>query len=301
MCSTLVSNTDPSTCFVSINVTDSPTNDLNNSGPVCLGPTSYAKLYTREPSRKSVNFRTLITSIGNWVDVAILFESIRAISERFANTTYAFFLGKWVACHVVANYFSSKDGLDAMLENGTPLMLDSYTFDIYLQSWGRSNYARAMIELRADEKLKDTIVVAMPKLIDDGFNMYTIRVEYEWKPPRCSSYKVFGHILNECLKKIISDVVKNLNNPRQATRGVLVGPKVSFKSTKQIYKLVCNKNGASTSGKKKQPKVFRQEVSNLNPFDTLNSIVNDDDLDDGGKPLPKVGSIVNADSYSEVE
>ncbi|GKG35594.1 zinc knuckle CX2CX4HX4C containing protein, partial [Tanacetum coccineum] len=94
-----------------------------------------------------------------------------------------------------------------------------------MQSWGRSSYARAMIELRADEELKDTIMVAMPKLVGEGFNMCTIRVEYEWKPPRCSSCKVFGHVLNECPKKIVSDVVKNLNNPRQATRGVPVGPK----------------------------------------------------------------------------
>ncbi|GKB25152.1 hypothetical protein Tco_0864553, partial [Tanacetum coccineum] len=66
--------------------------------------------------------------------------------------------------------FSSMDGLDAMLENGpwfipfsedglsaiatklgTPLMLDSYTSDMCIQSWGRSSYARAMIEVRVDE------------------------------------------------------------------------------------------------------------------------------------------------------
>nr|GEX03114.1 retrovirus-related Pol polyprotein from transposon TNT 1-94 [Tanacetum cinerariifolium] len=94
-------------------------------------------------------------------------ESVRAISDRFANTAYGFFLGKRVAYPVVANYvrntwgkyglvrsmfssstrlfsfqFSSMDGLDAMLENGP---------------W--SSYARVMIELRADVELKDNIVV----------------------------------------------------------------------------------------------------------------------------------------------
>ncbi|GJS20978.1 retrovirus-related pol polyprotein from transposon TNT 1-94 [Tanacetum coccineum] len=131
-------------------------------------------------------------------------DSIRAISERFANTAYGFFLIKHVAYHVVANYvkntwgkydlvksmlnsstglfsfqFSSMDGLNAMLENGpcvpvtafsedglsaiatklgTPLMLDSYTSNMCLQPWGRSSYVRAMIELRADVEMKDTIV-----------------------------------------------------------------------------------------------------------------------------------------------
>ncbi|GKD25402.1 hypothetical protein Tco_1231616, partial [Tanacetum coccineum] len=70
----------------------------------------------------------------------------------------------------------------------------------------------------------------------------------------------------------------NLNNPRQATRGVSIGPKVSFKLTKQIYTPVSNKNGVSTSGKNKQAEMYRQEVSNPNPFEGLNSIENDDEL-----------------------
>ncbi|GKC48855.1 RNA-directed DNA polymerase, eukaryota [Tanacetum coccineum] len=72
--------------------------------------------------------------------------------------------------------FSSMDGLDAMLENdpwfirnnplilkkwnpddglsvagtnlGTPLMLESYTSDMCIQSWGRSSYTRALIKVR---------------------------------------------------------------------------------------------------------------------------------------------------------
>ncbi|GJX19716.1 retrotransposon protein, putative, unclassified [Tanacetum coccineum] len=104
---------------------------------------SYANV-TREPSRKSVNFLTLITPAGNKVDVVVPVESIRAVSERFANTAYGFFLIKRVAYHVLANYvrntwgkyglvksmfnssnelfyfyFSSIEGLDAMLENGS--------------------------------------------------------------------------------------------------------------------------------------------------------------------------------------
>ncbi|GKF22217.1 putative ribonuclease H-like domain-containing protein, partial [Tanacetum coccineum] len=201
--------------------------------------------------------------MGNRDDVAISLESIHAISERFANTTYGFFLGKRLAYPVVNNYvrntwskyglvksmlnssnrfqFSSKDGLYAMLENGpwfirvhmTSLGVHMTTFSedglsIIATKLGMSSYARAMIELRADEELKDTIVVAMQKLVGEGFNMCTIRVEYEWKPPT-------------------------------STRGVSVGPKVSFKSTKQIYRSVSNKNGANTSGKNKQVEVSRQE------------------------------------------
>ncbi|GKA18655.1 hypothetical protein Tco_0698570 [Tanacetum coccineum] len=235
-------------------------------------PTSYTKLVTGEPSRKSMNFRTLIAPAGNGADVAISLESIRDIRERYANMVYGFFFGNmwltqllitmsrtlivnmdlsnlvefgcklikedignvsvWVKFHGVPMKAFSKDRLSVIaIKLGTPLMRDSYTTDMYMHSWGKSSYARAMIELRAN-------------------------VEYEWKPPKCSSCKVFGHILNEFPKKIISDVAKNLKNPRQATRGVPVG-------SKQV--VVC-----------------RQEVSKSNPFDALNLIKNDDDLDTNG-------------------
>ncbi|GJR24893.1 cytochrome P450 [Tanacetum coccineum] len=154
------------------------------------------KLVIREPSRKSVNFCTLLAPAANRADVAISLESVRAVSEHFDNTVYGFFWGKWVVYPMVDNYvkntwskyelvksmlnsfngllffkFSSKDGMDAMLENGM------------------SSYSRAMIELRADVELKDTIAVAMPKLVGDGFYMFTIRVDYEWKPSRHVSNK----------------------------------------------------------------------------------------------------------------
>nr|GEW19536.1 hypothetical protein [Tanacetum cinerariifolium] len=90
-----------------------PNSTTSNKG------TSYAKLFTSESSRKSVNFLILIRPVGNRIDVAVPVESIRAINERFINIAYCFFLGKRVAYPVVANYFSSMDGLDLMPENGS--------------------------------------------------------------------------------------------------------------------------------------------------------------------------------------
>ncbi|GJY55525.1 hypothetical protein Tco_0454640, partial [Tanacetum coccineum] len=72
---------------------------------------------------------------------------------------------------------------------GTSLMLDSYTSNMYMQSWGRPSYARAMIELRAEVELKDNIVVAMPKITWERYYTCNIHVEYEWKPPRCACCK----------------------------------------------------------------------------------------------------------------
>ncbi|GKD42086.1 hypothetical protein Tco_1266731, partial [Tanacetum coccineum] len=77
---------------------------------------------TEEPSRKSVNFHTLLAQAENKADVVITLESIRAISERFANTVYDFFLGKWVAYPIVDNYVRntwSKSGLVKSMFNSS--------------------------------------------------------------------------------------------------------------------------------------------------------------------------------------
>ncbi|GJS35027.1 retrotransposon protein, putative, ty1-copia subclass [Tanacetum coccineum] len=329
------------------------TTSVTTTAGNALGKSSYANI-TGKPSGKKVNVRTLFTPGGNGIDVVVPVDSIRAISERFANNAYGFFLGKKVAYPVVANYvrntwskyglvrlmfssstrlfsfqFSSMDGLDVMLENdpwfiqnnllilkkwhpdenllkedvstilvwvklhgvpvmafsedglsaiatklGTPIMLDSYTSDMCMQSWRRLSYARVMIKLRADMELKDNIVVAMPKITRDGHYTCNVCVEYKWKPPRCSSCKVFGHSHEECPKNICAGEKKTVKKPSQTSRGVPVGPKMGFKPHKE-YRPVPKKSTASSSGNKKKGEEPTIEVSNSNPFDVLNSVDND--------------------------
>ncbi|GKC23356.1 7-deoxyloganetin glucosyltransferase-like protein [Tanacetum coccineum] len=199
-------------------------------------------------------------------------ESIQAINERFANTAYGFFLGKRVAYPVVANYFSYKDGLDAMLKNGpwfirnNPLILKKWNPDLNLLKkdvgnvpiWVKlhgvpmtaSSFARAIIELRVDVELKDTIMVAIPKLVD------------------------------ECPKNIGSDVAKNLKNHRQAAR-------VAKRS-----KMRCQEKSSTST----TPIVERLDKLERQIIDGKLTLVDDD-----RNPLPKVVSMENANSDSEVE
>ncbi|GKB49547.1 hypothetical protein Tco_0900300 [Tanacetum coccineum] len=329
--------------------------NTNDSSPSLSRHTSYTNLVTGEPSRnvspttrKTVNFRTLITPAGNGPNVVVPLESIRVISERFEDTDYGFFWGKRVAYLVVANYvrntwnkyglvkimlnssnglflfqFNSKDGLDTMLENGpcfilnnplillkwnpnvrllkkevgnvpvwvklhgvhltafsedglsaittilgAPLMLDSYTSDIYI------------------------IVVAMPKLVGEAFYMCTIRVEYKWKPPRCSSCKVFVHVLDECPKTIGSVVVKNLKTLRQAAR---------------VDDDLGTNGGNSKSARKGSLNVVHGSSSNthiIKNIDKLERRILDGKLafvNDDGKPLYKFVTKSNEDSESKAE
>nr|GEV33408.1 hypothetical protein [Tanacetum cinerariifolium] len=146
----------------------------------------------------------------------------------------------------------SMKGLDAMIENGPwfirnhPLILkkchsdenllkeDVSTIPVWVKLHGvpvtafsedgltRSSYARVMIELRAGVKLKDNIVVAMPKLLGRAI-IYNTSV----------------------------GVKKTLKKPIQTSRGVSVGPKMGFKPQKEC-RHVPKKSTASSSGNKKK-------------------------------------------------
>ncbi|GKC53584.1 putative reverse transcriptase domain-containing protein, partial [Tanacetum coccineum] len=224
----------------------------------------------------------------------------------------------WVKLHGVPMIAFSEDGLSVVATKlGTLLILDSCTSDMCMESWVRSSYARAMIKLWDDVDLKDTIMVAMPKLVKEGFYTCTVRVKYEWKSIRCTCCKVFGHVQDECPKNTGSDVVKNLKKPSQAPKGVSVGPKVGFKPAKQVYRQVSKKNNINTSGKKKKDveanssgsSFWNTESSSISTtpivekIDKLEKLIIDRKIklvDDEGKPLKKVDYPGDHDSEDEV-
>ncbi|GJY45524.1 hypothetical protein Tco_0434587 [Tanacetum coccineum] len=47
----------------------------------------------------------------------------------------------------------------------------------------------------------------------------TIRVNYERTPPRCNSYKIFGHTESQCLKKVTVPKPNTTSKPNVASNG----------------------------------------------------------------------------------
>ncbi|GJX25935.1 ARID DNA-binding domain-containing protein [Tanacetum coccineum] len=204
----------------------------------------------------------------------------------------------WVKLHGVLVMAFSEDGLSAIATKlGTLLMLDSYTSDMCMQSWGRSSYARVMIELRADV---------------DG-NLPGVRLVR------------FLDIFMRNVRRILGEK-KTVKKPSQTFQGVPVGPKMGFKPHKE-YRLVPKKSTTSSSGNKKKGVEPIIEVINSNAFGILNSVDNDGEfgtnssntpigekidkierqicegklklLDNDGNPLVSTG-IVESDSEVEV-
>ncbi|GJZ98772.1 glucomannan 4-beta-mannosyltransferase 9-like protein [Tanacetum coccineum] len=222
--------------------------------------------YVRKTWGKYGLVRSMFSSSSGLFSVQ--FSSIDGLDAMLENV--------WVKLHGVPIMAFSEEGLNAIATKlGTPLMLDSDTSDMCIQSLGRSSYARVMIELRADVELKDNIVVAMPKITREGH--YT-----------CVGEK------------------KTMKKPSQTSRGVSVGPKIGFKPQKE-YRHVPIKPNVNSSGNKKKGVDPTIEVSNSNPFDVLNSVDNDVEFGTNGETTNLVNnraissgsSFMHVDNYGE--
>lgn len=140
----------------------------------------------------------------------------------------------WVKFHDVPLAMFSDDGLSLLATLiGTPKMLDAYTSHMCKESWGRSSFARCMIEVKVDEVLRDSLTVEIPLLDGTGSTIENIRVEYEWKPSRCDKCKVFGHTLVDCHNFVstttqptpsVNDGFQTVNNKRRSNSVGQSGP-----------------------------------------------------------------------------
>lgn len=92
--------------------------------------------------------------------------------------------------------------------------------------------------------------------------------------PNC---KVFGHVLDQCPKKIIYDILKNTKATRQTVCGVHIGSKSHL-----VYKQVQPKNDKKIDSRQPKPKVpCTTQLVNTNctsnSFDALGSMGDMDD------------------------
>ncbi|GJY81148.1 hypothetical protein Tco_0493899 [Tanacetum coccineum] len=135
----------------------------------------------------------------------------------------------------------------------------SYTNTMFLESWGRSSYAREMVKVKADKELIEELVVAIPKLEKEGYTQETIHIEYEWKPPGFCLVKRREN--NGNFKSFVKHKSKFEYKPR-------------FSDVAAVSKQVNVQKEASS--------LTRGSIPLLNPFDLLNTDV-DNVLDKGKK------------------
>ncbi|GJW52162.1 RNA-directed DNA polymerase, eukaryota, reverse transcriptase zinc-binding domain protein [Tanacetum coccineum] len=99
----------------------------------------------------------------------------------------------WVNFHDVPLVECTSDGLSLMATKiGNPMRLDTYTNSMRLESWGRSSYARLLIEINACNDFSDYLVMVVPNLEGNGYTKETIRIQYEWKPSLYNSFEALN-------------------------------------------------------------------------------------------------------------
>ncbi|GJU44839.1 zinc knuckle CX2CX4HX4C containing protein [Tanacetum coccineum] len=172
--------------------------------------------------------------------------------------------GPWrinlVKMHNVPIVAYSKVGLDVIAAKvGKLIRLDAHTTSICLNSWGRSDYARALVEISAESPLVVSVDVEIPLDEDNGHVMVKVDIEYEWQPPRCGTCKVFDHLEDVCPKKqaiypkkssatedkgkqiAIKPVVntgKKNTDKKVSTQRYIKGYRVNNPKTKLVYRTV---------------------------------------------------------------
>ncbi|GKB13537.1 hypothetical protein Tco_0847460 [Tanacetum coccineum] len=60
--------------------------------------------------------------------------------------------------------------------------------------------------------LVDIATIDIPLLTGDDFTKETIRVKYEWRPPRCDLCKIFGHVHDHCPNKVVCPPIVTTSN-----------------------------------------------------------------------------------------
>ncbi|GJU67156.1 hypothetical protein Tco_1253415 [Tanacetum coccineum] len=158
---------------------------------------TYANLFNYDCVKTKVNFRSIEFGVGNVeADLIIPMASVQEVSDTFSNSLYGYFIGKRIAYPLVKQYVWNK-------WSNNPIMLDSYTSSMCMDSWGHGSFARGLIEMDATCRIKDKLVVAISKLEGIGYTMETICVEYEWEPPRCDECSGFNKSTNGSYKPVV--------------------------------------------------------------------------------------------------
>ncbi|GJT07457.1 hypothetical protein Tco_0841919 [Tanacetum coccineum] len=79
-----------------------------------------------------------------------------------------------------------------------------------MQSWGCMDYARDLVDIRDNRVLKETTVISVPNLDGNCATFHTFKVKCEWKPPMCGTCLVFSHNDEQCPKRVIIDLRKQV-------------------------------------------------------------------------------------------
>ncbi|GJV55395.1 zinc knuckle CX2CX4HX4C containing protein [Tanacetum coccineum] len=205
----------------------------------------------KDQPKVNSNFRPLVADpVIDGINISIPRKVVEKVSTCFEHTLYGYFIGKRMAFLVVEYYarnnwvkqelkrimknskgffffkFDSRAGLEAILEGGpwlickSPIIFKKWSMDTRLLKeeltripiWVKLHDVTIQVFEEDEADLVDVVTIGIPSLIGDEFTKETIRVEYEWRLPRCNLCKIFGHVHDHCPNKVVSPHIVNTSN-----------------------------------------------------------------------------------------
>ncbi|GJW92492.1 hypothetical protein Tco_0170045 [Tanacetum coccineum] len=150
---------------------------------------------------------------------------------------------------------------------------------------GRSSFARCLIEVNADDVLKESLTIGVPLIDDSSFSIKTVRIEYEWRLPRCDTCKIFDHVHDQCpnntmvtptpiVEKSNDGFLKVANKWKTRKSGSNNGTKFGGRSVKLNFSGSLNVNQGGSHGPSSS-----SNIPTLNPYDALNDMESDEKVE----------------------
>nr|GEW83250.1 hypothetical protein [Tanacetum cinerariifolium] len=278
----------------------SPSNPIVQYVDINIKSTSYvgaAGASTKEQPKVSSNFRPLVADlVFNGVNISI---PRKVVEKRLAFLVVEYYArnnwGKHGLKRIMMNSkgfvffkFDSKAGLEAVLES-SPWMIRNTL--IILKKWLVStrllkeeltriliwSFARCLIEVNSEADLVDVVTIGIPSLTRDDFRKETIHVEYEWRPSRCDECKIFGHVHDHCLIKVVSPPIVTTSNVAPTVEksnlwfpNVRYEPKASTNAPKKGATIVSNPSKSSSMLKTADSSPKKDNFTTSNSFSPLN-------------------------------
>ncbi|GJW68116.1 zinc knuckle CX2CX4HX4C containing protein [Tanacetum coccineum] len=149
--------------------------------------------------------------------------------------------GKYGLTRIMMNFksffffkFNTSKSLEDVLENGpwmirnTPIILKKWSMNTRLCKeeltcipvWVKIHdvplqvFSEDGISIIASQL--ESLTMGVPLIEDSGFSIETVRIKYEWKPPRCDLCMVFGHVHDQSPKKVtVTSIAEKTNDEFQ--------------------------------------------------------------------------------------
>ncbi|GJX29875.1 RNA-directed DNA polymerase, eukaryota, reverse transcriptase zinc-binding domain protein [Tanacetum coccineum] len=214
----------------------------------------------------------------------------------------------WVRLFNVPLEAWSIKGISAISSRlGKPVMMDQMTSDMCKGGTGRLGYARVLVEIDAGKNYVDKVEI---NYVDDKKNVKMskwVKVEYSWKPDKCSHCKVFGHGNNYCKEKPAVSKENEKRNVKEVNTGG--GINDEFMEVRNRKNRSWNNGGAYVQyGVKQMP--YRNNVTQSkyvvkpkvpNPTEVSTSKINNSDPKSNGSKNPRKSWKISKENVEELK